>query len=605
MFVVLEVARLGQAQSEAAWHQVTPFFIVPFILLAPVNGAISNSLPRRWVLVGSAGFCLGVTALAAALVGPNSHVGLWLAAVGLNALGAAVYSPTRYALLPAVAEDTGLALGRVVGWIETGGAAAIVSGMVLGWYLHGLDSPAAAATLLSGAGAAALLNGIGLLTALPASFPSDTRRPELPTAAVAGFFQDTSRIVQDREARAALLGLAAFIGLLTAGTGAMIAYTLSPQFADQRAALPEAMVLVAIGAALGSLLAGLQAHPRRQLGLVPYAAAGLLAAFAWAAVSSELRWPAFLMGVMGGILNVPLRADYQAAVPADARGNGMAVMNTANYLCGTLMAVLLFAFARLQLLSISGQLWLLAAFAGFGILVAWWVLFRDSLEQLIEILIWPFYRIRAFGPDLKQIPLRGPLLVVANHTAWFDPAWLAKVLPRRLTPMMTSRYYDLPLVSWLMVHVVRAIRVQVGKLLRDPPEIQEAIEALDRGECLVIFPEGYMRRRSDRVLSRFGQGIWRILSQRPATPVVVCWIEGGWGSYASYAGGPPAVNKPMDWWRAISIGVAPPQVLDPGLLADHRATRTYLMRACLEARRHLGLPPLTLTEEVAVTDEQE
>jgi hypothetical protein len=104
-----------------------------------------------------------------------------------------------------------------------------------------------------------------------------------------------------------------------------------------------------------------------------------------------------------------------------------------------------------------------------------------------------------------------------------------------------------------------------------------------------VFPEGWLRRREDQPLRNFGQGIWHILRQRPATPIVACWIEGGFGSYTSYVGGPPTVNKHLDWWRRIDIAVAEPEVIDPAVLADQRATRAYLMRACLEARRYLGL----------------
>ena len=34
---------------------------------------------------------------------------------------------------------------------------------------------------------------------------------------------------------------------------------------------------------------------------------------------------------MGGLVNVPLSATYQADVPADARGNAMAIRNFADY----------------------------------------------------------------------------------------------------------------------------------------------------------------------------------------------------------------------------------------------------------------------------------
>jgi 1-acyl-sn-glycerol-3-phosphate acyltransferase len=217
---------------------------------------------------------------------------------------------------------------------------------------------------------------------------------------------------------------------------------------------------------------------------------------------------------------------------------------------------------------------------------------------LTEILLWPIYRIHAHGPGAEHFPAHGPVLVIANHAAWLDPLWLAKVLPRRLTPMMTSMFYDLPVLHFLMTRVVHAIRVQHSTYRREAPELAKAVVALDAGEVLVLFPEGWMRRRRENPLRQFGQGVWHILSQRPKTPVVVCWIEGGFGSFLSHAGGPPTVNKRPDWWRHIDIAITQPQLLDPSLLADQRATREYLMQSCLEARRYLGLEPLR-REEVA------
>jgi hypothetical protein len=95
-----------------AWHVATAVFIAPFILLAPLNGCVTNGLPRRWVLVGSAAYTLLVVAVFAAGQWP------WMLCLGVVALGSAIYSPARYAMLPAVAVDTRIPLPRVNGWIE-------------------------------------------------------------------------------------------------------------------------------------------------------------------------------------------------------------------------------------------------------------------------------------------------------------------------------------------------------------------------------------------------------------------------------------------------------------------------------------------------------
>jgi 1-acyl-sn-glycerol-3-phosphate acyltransferase len=157
--------------------------------------------------------------------------------------------------------------------------------------------------------------------------------------------------------------------------------------------------------------------------------------------------------------------------------------------------------------------------------------------------------------------------------------------------MMTSKFYDLPVMRRLMV-LFGIIRVPDQPLKKDAPEIQEAVAALDRGECVVIFPEGYLRRTDDRPLRRFGQGVWQILQARPGTPVFAAWIEGGWGSYTSYAGGAPTKNKKKDFRRPIDVGLSAAVTVPPEVLAEHLATRIHLMNLVSRARAHIGLEPL-------------
>lgn len=566
--------------SGDAWHRATAVFIAPFILLAPLNGCITNGLPRRWVLVGSSAFTLLIVAAFAA------GQGSWMLCLGVVALGSAVYSPARYALLPAVAVDTRIPLPRVNGWIELGGASAIIGGAALGWAVF--------AGPLAGGTAAALLglNLLSLLTALPVAFPSDVRRPEAPGRAIAGFFRDSLRIGRERMAAGSLLGLASFQGIVTAGAGAIVARTLEREAHEE---LLQAMGLMGLGAALGCLAASWQGHPRRCLGLVPLGATGLLLALAWAilAMGTEAGLPlapCFALGFMGGLVNVPLRAAYQAAVPADARGNGMAVMNTVIYVLTTALSVLVIGLIHAGVLPTpAAQLIFLAVLAGAGAVAAWRLLLPPAVEQILEMMLTPMYRVRIHGPGFDLIPRRGPLLVVANHAAYLDPFWLCKVLPRQATPLMTSAFFDLPFIRWCMVHIVGAIRVPEARFRREAPELRDAIAVLQKGGCVLIFPEAQLRRRADQLLRLFGQGVWRILNELPDTPVLVCWIEGGWGSFTSYQGGPPLRGKGPDLARRIDIAFEKPHVIDPEILADQQATRQYLMRTCRECRRYLGL----------------
>jgi 1-acyl-sn-glycerol-3-phosphate acyltransferase len=581
----LELRKLGGRDQDSAWYAATAVYIAPFVLLAPFHGCLSNSLPRRWVLVAAGLFCL-VAVLAFVPTGP------WYVSLGIMALGSALYSATRYAMLPAVAQDIRLSLTGVNGWIEMGFYSAMVGGIIVGLAMTQEvveQMPAAVVVVI-------VLGAFAVLAALPCSFPSDVPRLESPLRAVAGFFRDCKRVFANREARNSLLAQSVFQGIVVAGSGASFTQVLNlnNDNAGHEAAMVS-MVALCVGLALGCGLAACQSSTQRSIGLVPLGLTGLVIAQVWTALTNEAGvapvGPSLMLGFMGGLITVPLRAVYQAVVPADARGNAMSVMNTVIYVLTTVVAVLMFLLVQSGFLAgTQSQLWFLTVVVAAGAAMAWWVLFPETLEVIVEWVMIPLYRIRVHGPGANKIPPRGPLLLVANHSAYLDPFWIAKIVPRHVRPMMTARFYDLPVIRWLMVNVVRAIRVPEPSFRRETPELDAATKALRNGECVLVFPEGAMRRTQDRYLRQFGQGVWHILREIPDTPVVVFWIEGGWGSWTSYMNGPPLTNKKRDFWRRIDIAVEEPRVLLPEVLADHRSTRRYLMRACLEARRHLGLP---------------
>jgi hypothetical protein len=378
IFAVLTAAADGTVPSDAAWHLVTALFMLPSVFLVPVYGALGNSLPKRTALVGAAVYGVAVFSVFT-LAGRG-----WLFCVVLAALGSALYTPTRYAMLPAAAREADFPLSRVVGWIEASALLSIVGGMILGgeltpltWANLGVEwtwlrhVPVAMVWLTA-------LSLLCLLAALPAWFPTDVRRAEPALVALGGFFRDARRILAGRTSGLLLASVAYLRGLGTAAAGAFIARALQGGKQGPLEAfgvLISIAVLSMVGAGVGSFLAGLVGDPARSLGLVPWGATGLVAALAWVTVFTSVPlWLCVLVGAFGGLVNVPLLAAFQRAVPADARGNAMAILNTAGYLAMTLLSGVLAGLAGLRMLTPTGQFGLIAVLAAVGALAAWMAL---------------------------------------------------------------------------------------------------------------------------------------------------------------------------------------------------------------------------------------
>jgi len=371
---------------------------------------------------------------------------------------------------------------------------------------------------------------------------------------------------------------------------------------------------VSIGAVSAFLC---QPHPWRALGLLPWA--GILF---WVLLAIGLvvpYSPSFgrpLFAITAGILwYVPLATALRRLPHVPLAGGMSRLLDwPVTLLLGSLCMVLLSwsdyavkiallpareaaepvmsqtAYQQLWL-GVETRGWALFILATVTLPVLIYVFRREMLESLAELLFLPFYRYRVIGPGACEVPPYGPMIIIANHTSYFDPLWIGKIVPRQLTPMITSVFYDKPALHYLLKNIVHCIRVGgVSRRKERPPELEEAVCRLDQGECLVLFPEGQLRKRDDELLRHFGQGIWHILKERPETPLVPIWIEGGWGSFASYAGGtPPMIDKGklMDWGRKITLVLGEPMIVDSTILQTHQITRNYLMDVVLGLRRYL------------------
>ncbi|GIV05173.1 MAG: hypothetical protein KatS3mg016_0748 [Fimbriimonadales bacterium] len=116
----------------------------------------------------------------------------------------------------------------------------------------------------------------------------------------------------------------------------------------------------------------------------------------------------------------------------------------------------------------------------------------------------------------SKVPRRGGLIVVANHLSLADPPVLWYASPRHLCFMGRHDILSVPFVGAI---ARLAKMVPIKQRAPDRNGLKLAIEAVQQGEALAIFPEGELSESRD--LQPFLPGILLILRQTraPVLPV--------------------------------------------------------------------------------------
>lgn len=152
----------------------------------------------------------------------------------------------------------------------------------------------------------------------------------------------------------------------------------------------------------------------------------------------------------------------------------------------------------------------------------------QRLRQLFFLLVVRPLLALVIGLNVRhpeRLPREGPALVVANHNSHLDVFVLLSLFPPGLLPRLRAvaaadYFLRHRVLAWFSRRVVGIIPIerQPHGVHRDPLAPIEA--ALDRGQIVILFPEG--TRGEPETLGRLRSGIAHLLQRRPrllATPV--------------------------------------------------------------------------------------
>src|SRR6185312_3157649 len=129
----------------------------------------------------------------------------------------------------------------------------------------------------------------------------------------------------------------------------------------------------------------------------------------------------------------------------------------------------------------------------------------------------------------QRLPSEGPAVLAGNHNSNLDALAIMSLLPLRLLPKLRpvaamDYFYTSKIRGWFANNIVGIIPVKRGSGKEGGNPLQRAEEALERGEILVIFPEG--TRGEPETLQAFKKGIGHLAKARSKVPVVPVFIHG-------------------------------------------------------------------------------
>lgn len=142
----------------------------------------------------------------------------------------------------------------------------------------------------------------------------------------------------------------------------------------------------------------------------------------------------------------------------------------------------------------------------------------NRLQGLNQLVCRKWHRLGDYWLDL---PEKGGLILAANHQSGMDPAVLMAITKRRVRFLATNDYYSMPGVHRILkaAGCIPVYRNKDNRLA-----LQSAIEALNNGEIIGIFPFGGIHAPVDKE-PRMRSGVC-VLSKLANVPIVPIFIGG-------------------------------------------------------------------------------
>jgi glycerol-3-phosphate dehydrogenase (NAD(P)+) len=146
---------------------------------------------------------------------------------------------------------------------------------------------------------------------------------------------------------------------------------------------------------------------------------------------------------------------------------------------------------------------------GVNSLVYW------PLRWILKTGILVYFRLRRLGTE--HIP-EGGVILASNHRSFLDPFAIGCCLGRPIYFVAKQELFKNPLLGWIL-NCLGAFPIQRGAA--DEESVDTSLALLERGQAVVIFPEGTRIRTGSLGSPKRGVGRLALQSGKPVVPIAV------------------------------------------------------------------------------------
>lgn len=564
--LVILIAFKAASEADAGlWvNLASGLFILPFFLFSPIAGQLADKLEKS-AFIRTVKLCEIAIMILGAIGFFTGNIVFLVAILFFMGTQSTFFGPVKYSILPQQLEDHELMSGTSL--VEMGTFISILSGTILGGVLIRLGTAYVSLAVV-------VFAILGWLTSrriptTPALAP-DLKVTLNPHLEIKNLYKISK---QNDSIYYSILGISWF-WFLGATVLAQIPTFVKHTLNANEYVVTLLLAIFTLSIALGSYVSDKLADSKIELGIVPIGAVGMslfifdlgmvpydfftlkdasIADFIWFNTSFDhyrVLMDLGLVGFFGSFFIVPLYAILQQRSEKETCSRVIAANNIINALFMVASAML-----ALILFSLGFKTYDIFIIIAFMNLAVCGYIFTLLPEFLLRLVIWmlakTIYTLKYEGR--RNVPSRGPAVLIANHISFIDWFILSAACQRPIRFVMDHRIFKTPILG-LFFKFGKCIPIAPAK---EDPEMKEKAfslikEALEENEIVCIFPEGGISH--DGELKHFRPGIERILEESHV-PVIPVGLNGLYDSFFSRKHGKAMSSVPRPKRRKITVKI--------------------------------------------------